>query len=365
MAGNVKEWCLERELEGAGATSSAAASASRSTCSSTGRAVAVGSKAELRIPVREALLAAARRPPPRRLEPAFRDYAKEKPVSDEVFRAYKGLYAYDKGELNARVEETETTADWTREKVSFNAAYGGERVIAYLYPAEERVPAVPDRRLLSGLERDLPGQVRRRAQSFIVGLPSQERPGAVFPDLQEHLRAEGRPEGRYAGAHRPSGAITLIMWSKDLGRSLDYLEHAKRRRRHEARLLRVQLGGRDRADPPRGRRTGSRSRSWSRAASEFQKPLPGGRPDQLRDAREDARAAAERPVRLSSFRWSRRSFRFFRLLGTPRRTSARSSTSPATMAALQGLDPREPRLAGQVPRAGEEVAEPRADSTTV
>ena len=28
----------------------------------------------------------------------FRDFSKEKPVSDEVFRAYKGLYAYDKGD---------------------------------------------------------------------------------------------------------------------------------------------------------------------------------------------------------------------------------------------------------------------------
>ena len=75
-------------------------------------------------------------PPPagatERIEPPFRDFSKEKPVSDEVFRAYKSLYAYDKVDLNARVEETETTEDWTREKVSFNAAYGGERVVAHV-----------------------------------------------------------------------------------------------------------------------------------------------------------------------------------------------------------------------------------------
>jgi len=96
-------------------------------------------EAELRIPVREALLAATAR---RRREDRarFPRLWKEKPVSDDVFRAYKGLYVYDKGELNARVEETLSTADWTREKITFNAAYGGERVVAYLYLPKNASP---------------------------------------------------------------------------------------------------------------------------------------------------------------------------------------------------------------------------------
>ena len=69
-----------------------------------------------------------------------RDFAKEKPVSDEVFNAFKGLYAYDKGDLDARVEETVTTEDGTRERVSFNAAYGGERVMAHLFLPKNAVP---------------------------------------------------------------------------------------------------------------------------------------------------------------------------------------------------------------------------------
>jgi len=66
------------------------------------------------------------------IEVASRDYSKEKPVSDDVFKAYHGLYAYDKRELNARVEETSTIEAATVERVSFDAAYGGERVTAYL-----------------------------------------------------------------------------------------------------------------------------------------------------------------------------------------------------------------------------------------
>ena len=35
-----------------------------------------------------------------------RDYNKEKPVTDEVFAAYRGLFSYDKTDLAAKVEST-------------------------------------------------------------------------------------------------------------------------------------------------------------------------------------------------------------------------------------------------------------------
>jgi len=75
------------------------------------------------------------------VEAASRDYAKETPVSDEVFEVFKRFYAYEKGPLNARLEEREETRDWTREKVSFDAVYGGERVLAHLcLPKNARPP---------------------------------------------------------------------------------------------------------------------------------------------------------------------------------------------------------------------------------
>jgi formylglycine-generating enzyme required for sulfatase activity/dienelactone hydrolase len=63
-----------------------------------------------------------------------RDLRTEKAVSDEVFAAYREQFAYDPRPLEARVEtHGESHEDWIREKVSFNAAYAGERVIAQLY----------------------------------------------------------------------------------------------------------------------------------------------------------------------------------------------------------------------------------------
>jgi eukaryotic-like serine/threonine-protein kinase len=72
----------------------------------------------------------------------YRDFSKEKPVSDSVFEAFKRMYAYDKGPLDAKVESVDDTNEhWRKEKVSFNAAYNNERVVAYVFlPKNARPP---------------------------------------------------------------------------------------------------------------------------------------------------------------------------------------------------------------------------------
>lgn len=64
----------------------------------------------------------------------FRDYSKEKPVTDEVFDDFRSLYTYDRTELNPAVDSIDDSAEhWRRETVRFNAAYADERVIAHLF----------------------------------------------------------------------------------------------------------------------------------------------------------------------------------------------------------------------------------------
>jgi hypothetical protein len=167
-------------------------------------------------------------PPPAaaaKIEPAFRDYGKEKPVSEEVFRAYKGLYAYDKGELNAHVEETLTAADWTREKVTFNAAYGDERVIAYLYlpknasPPFQTVVYFPGSNVIFQDKFD-------DGQSFIWDFIPKSGRALMFPIYKSTFE---RRDGLKGDTPEPTALWRdhTIMWSKDLGRSLDYLETRK------------------------------------------------------------------------------------------------------------------------------------------
>jgi eukaryotic-like serine/threonine-protein kinase len=70
-----------------------------------------------------------------------RDFSKEKPASDETFRLYQNVYSYDRIPLNAVVESVdETPAHWRTEKISFQAAYGNERVTAYVFLPRNAVP---------------------------------------------------------------------------------------------------------------------------------------------------------------------------------------------------------------------------------
>ena len=63
-------------------------------------------------------------------------------MPDEVFRLYqKALYAYDPMDLDSKVEGIdEENSYWKREKVSFAAAYGNERVLGYLYLPKHATP---------------------------------------------------------------------------------------------------------------------------------------------------------------------------------------------------------------------------------
>jgi dienelactone hydrolase len=85
-------------------------------------------------PPRESLLAPVRRD--------SRDYSLEKPVGDEAFQIIRGVYAYTPRELKATVDEVDDSSPyWRKEKISFSAAYGDERVPAFVFlPKNARPP---------------------------------------------------------------------------------------------------------------------------------------------------------------------------------------------------------------------------------
>jgi dienelactone hydrolase len=72
----------------------------------------------------------------------FGAFAKIEQVSDDVFEAYRSRYLYDPLPLEAVTEALDESATyWRKEKISFNAAYGGERVTAYMFlPANVEPP---------------------------------------------------------------------------------------------------------------------------------------------------------------------------------------------------------------------------------
>jgi dienelactone hydrolase len=70
-----------------------------------------------------------------------RDYSIEKPVGDEAFQIIRSVYAYTPRELKATTDEVDNSSPyWRKEKVSFSAAYGGERMRAFVFVPKNAEP---------------------------------------------------------------------------------------------------------------------------------------------------------------------------------------------------------------------------------
>ncbi len=149
-----------------------------------------------------------------------RDRRIDKPADDATFKIYQSMLAYDKTDLKATVDSTGDAPHWRTENVSFQAAYGNERVIAHLYLPKNAAP---------------PYQV-------VAFFPSAtaltaRTPEAVATALMEYIVKSGRTlvlpayKGTLErgptnwGATPPRQQRDLrIQQIKDMGRTIDYLE---------------------------------------------------------------------------------------------------------------------------------------------
>jgi dienelactone hydrolase len=158
-----------------------------------------------------------------RIEVTTRDYSNEKPVSDDVFKAYTTLYAYDKGELNAHSEELAPTDGWSRAKVTFDATYGHEQVIAYLFLPKNASPPFQTVVYYPGGFAFLDDRLDLSAFEETRGFLMKSGRALIFPVYKSTYE---RREKGYVPSDGPPAVYRdhAIYWSKDLGRSLDYLE---------------------------------------------------------------------------------------------------------------------------------------------
>jgi cephalosporin-C deacetylase-like acetyl esterase len=217
MAGNVKEWCWNEEggkryILGGAWYDSGQASFGDERRSPWDRAPGNGFRcARYPAPLSPDLTAP--------IKPAYGDYWARPAASDAQFQTYVQFHSYDRTELRPAVDAVEEGRYWRREKVSFDAAYGGERVPAHLFlPRNARPPyqAVvyhpgPEARLLRSSE-NLP----LAHFDFII----RSGRAVLCPVYKGHF--ERRPPGAPGG---PSGyRDQVIQMSKDFMRAIDYLE---------------------------------------------------------------------------------------------------------------------------------------------
>jgi dienelactone hydrolase len=156
--------------------------------------------------------------------PPSRNYANERPVSDDIFDAYHRVYSYDRTELKPTTESIdESNPDWRLEKVSFAAAYGQERVIAYVFlPTGAKRPyqtvvCMPPAGAWD--QRSIAGMIAHPYFGFLA----KGGRAVVFP-VYKGTYERGTDE--YKGDQPKATNLWrdyVIAFSKDLGRTLDYL----------------------------------------------------------------------------------------------------------------------------------------------
>jgi dienelactone hydrolase len=142
------------------------------------------------------------------------------PASEEAYRAYLGQHAYERTELEARLERSDETSPFhRRETVSFRAAYGEERVIAHLFLPRNAAPPYQVVAVMGGVT--IINQIRR-IEDFDYPFEFIVRSGraVVIPAFAGTL--ERGPSELSVPAHQERERS--IRWSMDLGRTFDYLE---------------------------------------------------------------------------------------------------------------------------------------------
>jgi len=155
-----------------------------------------------------------------------RNYGSEKPVSDQLFQAYKSLYSYDKTPLHAAVESTQQTDDWKLQKISYNAAYGNERIHAYLFLPNKVSPPFQ-------VVVHFPGagahHMRSSAESLALFLEDfdfiiKSGRAVLFPVYKGTFERGASEESIYWPSVTSTYRDNVLAWYKDLARSVDYLE---------------------------------------------------------------------------------------------------------------------------------------------
>ena len=184
-----------------------------------------------------------------------RDYTREKPVPDSVFRFYKELYSYDHTDLEPRLQSVDDSSNyWRREKVSFRAAYGNDRVTAYLFlpkkasPPYETVIFFPGvssffEKSSENIDPDLLEPLIRsgRAGLYPIYMGTYERRIDSTP-LRQTFEEVVQPGSACLPVGPNAGRDLVGQWAKDLGRSIDYLETRKDIDSHRLAYYGLSLG---------------------------------------------------------------------------------------------------------------------------
>jgi serine/threonine protein kinase/predicted esterase len=160
---------------------------------------------------------------------ALRDFRKETPVPDAIFEAYKSLYSYDKTELHPSIEATAQTEDWQRQKITFDAGYGNQRMLAFLYLPKNGHPPYQTIVYFPGsgvIYLRSPDQMDTDMNMSRIDFIIQSGRAVLFP-IYEGTFGRGVPLASDYPTPTSNYRDHVIHWYKEMARSIDYLETRK------------------------------------------------------------------------------------------------------------------------------------------
>jgi dienelactone hydrolase len=224
MAGNVREWCLndagggEHYILGGGWNDPTYAFNDAFAQPAFDRSPTNGIRLVEDLPGDTTLVTGSRP-----LIRAHRDFSTERPVPNTIFQVYRRLYDYDRTPLQAKVEESDSSAeDWVMQRITFDAAYGNERVTAYLFLPKRGHPPYQTIVYFPGSNAIHDRSFRTSMQTSRFDFMLKSGRAVMYPvykgtyERGDSLDSDYANESYFYRDH-------VIMWAKDLRRSIDYL----------------------------------------------------------------------------------------------------------------------------------------------
>jgi dienelactone hydrolase len=152
-----------------------------------------------------------------------RNLSQEKPVSQELFLAYRGAYSYDKTPLNASVEHLDSGDDaWTTERITYLAAYGNEKAVTYLFLPKKGKPPFQTVIFFPGSNALLLRTFSLYSTAALDALLKSGR-AVLYPVYKgTYERGDGMEDD--TANTSSTWRDHVIMWAKDASRAIDYAE---------------------------------------------------------------------------------------------------------------------------------------------
>jgi hypothetical protein len=148
----------------------------------------------------------------------FFDFNQIEPVDDATFATLANFFTYDPPPLEPRVEAVDTVSPWRRETVSFNAAYGGERVTAHVLLPRDVAPPYQTVVYMSGIDALYLSSSENLAEWHLLSFIPESGRALVFPIYK------GTYERRYERAPGNIARREYTVWAtQDLNRTVDYI----------------------------------------------------------------------------------------------------------------------------------------------